>query len=173
MTQLKTLVRFAAASFGILVLAAFTSPDRHTPGAQSAKTLNIYAANIFAMSCGECEDGCNVAGCGHSFQSPGAFFDCMPENCHIEWYPNTCATWHDVCIGSLTTPNDPKRVASGVERIGTMIEAGDVVGLSRLLSDHSDALRYNAERQVLQVFSCSGNVVAQFPVNAETNLALN
>jgi hypothetical protein len=82
----------------------------------------------------------------------GELFFCGGEGCHCYALPGECGEYHDPCDRFAARALDEALNAS---------EQGDAQQLLRLEREYGKYIRYAEGDQALDVFSCSGELVAR------------
>jgi hypothetical protein len=85
-------------------------------------------------------------------------------NTHITWASGKCEDDHNSCFADAGLAIDDVRQAAS---------ANDLKAVDGILRRYSTSVRYNADRQVLQVSDCTGGVVAQFRVSESVGTFLH
>ena len=103
---------------------------------------------------------CNV--CSDNTGSGGSFHQMQANNSQVNryqgiphgWFPALCADMHIAC--------------DETNELEAVLENGSAGELSDFLDSKRDLVKYNRERQVIQVFNCTGTqVIAQYSVGKE------
>jgi hypothetical protein len=163
--------RTCLASVAITFLTAAAAPP---PGPVPPVERSMAATSGVPGSCDLCADISEVGGYVHGFQGGGALFDCIHLNsCHTNLQSGICGGSHCPCSAfQCWSHDDVLDVSTDVTTDGTVKAAavgkaageGQTEKLLLLVSQHSDQVKLNVERRVVQVVGCGARVVAQFPI---------
>jgi hypothetical protein len=150
--------QFLLASGSILLVLAFAPSNQSVVGL-GPRELSAATFVCPDFTCANESEGGTTT---HKFSAGGpGNYDCAPYTCHSGQATLNCSS-HDICIVASGL-----RKAGGAVMVAAVVNSGDRVKIAGLSAKFPN-IRINRVRNVVQVFDCAGEVVAQYRIPDRT-----